>query len=156
MDQIELAKPRRAGRGRPFVRGQSGNPAGRPPGARNRKTLAAAVFLDGEAEAPTRKAVELALAGDLTALRLCLERILPPCRERTVKLALPPLESADDITAAMTVVAAPLVDGIITPGEGEAIARFLDTFVPVIDANNFARRFTAIERAAAAEADDCC
>jgi ribulose 1,5-bisphosphate carboxylase large subunit-like protein len=64
MDQIELAKPQRAGRGRPFGRGQSGNPEGRPPGARNRKTLAAAMLLDGEVEALTRKAVELALAGD--------------------------------------------------------------------------------------------
>jgi Family of unknown function (DUF5681) len=53
-----------AARGRAFVRGQSGNPGGRPAGARNRRTLAAAVLLDGEAEALTRKAVELALAGD--------------------------------------------------------------------------------------------
>ena len=42
----------------------------------------------------TRNAVELALVGDPTALRLCLERILPPCRERTVKFVLPPIESA--------------------------------------------------------------
>jgi hypothetical protein len=157
MDQIDLEKPRRAARGRPFVRGQSGNPGGRPAGARNRKTLAAAMLLDGEAEALTRKAVEMALAGDPTAMRLCLERILPPCRERTVKFALPPLESAADIAAAMKAVAAALADGIITPGEGEAIARILDTFVPVIEANDFARRFKAIERAAAAaERDDCC
>ena len=49
----------------------------RPKGARNRATLAAETLLDGEAEALTRKAVELALAGDTTALRLCLERVLP-------------------------------------------------------------------------------
>ena len=64
MDKIHLAKPRRAGRVRPFVWGQSGNPEGRPPGERNRMTLAAAVLLDGEAEALTRKAVELTVAGD--------------------------------------------------------------------------------------------
>ncbi len=65
MDQIEFAKPRRrAGRGRPFARARSGNPAGRPAEARNRKTLAAAILLDGGAVALTRKAVELALAGD--------------------------------------------------------------------------------------------
>jgi hypothetical protein len=58
MDQIELAKPRRAARRRPFARGQSGNPRGRPAGARNRKTLAAAILLDGEAETLTRKTVE--------------------------------------------------------------------------------------------------
>jgi hypothetical protein len=68
-------------RGR-FRPGVSGNPRGRPPGSRNHATLAAAALLEGEAEAITRKAVELALAGDPVALRLCMERILPPLRER--------------------------------------------------------------------------
>ena len=53
-----------------------GNP-GRPPGARNKATLAALALLEGEAEALTRRCVELALAGDTTAMRLCLERLLP-------------------------------------------------------------------------------
>src|SRR5690348_2496063 len=47
-------------RGRPFRPGESGNPAGRPRGARNRTTLAAEQLLDGEAEVLTRKAIELA------------------------------------------------------------------------------------------------
>jgi hypothetical protein len=75
-------------------RGGQANPAGRRTGSRNKATHAAAAFLAGESEALTRRAVELALAGDPTAMRLCLERILPPCRERTVKFALPPIESA--------------------------------------------------------------
>src|ERR1700732_1627842 len=81
-------------------KGQSGNPAGRRVGCRNKTTLAAAALLAGEAEALTRKAVELALGGDPTALRLCIERILPQCRERTVKFILPPIESAADIAPA--------------------------------------------------------
>src|SRR6267142_255835 len=47
-------------RGRPFLRGESGNPAGRPMGARHKATVAAEALLDGEAEALTRKAVEMA------------------------------------------------------------------------------------------------
>ena len=57
-------------RGRPFVKGQSGNPKGKPKGVRNRLTLAAEALLDGEAETITRKAVELAKDGDMTAIRL--------------------------------------------------------------------------------------
>jgi hypothetical protein len=68
-------------------------PSRRRPGSRNKATLAAAALLAGESEALTRKAVELALAGDPTAIRLCIERLLPPCRERTVKFTLPPIES---------------------------------------------------------------
>ena len=59
-------------RSRPFVRGQSRNPAGRPRGSMNRPTRAAQLLLDGEATALSRKAVELALADDPAALRLCL------------------------------------------------------------------------------------
>jgi Family of unknown function (DUF5681) len=72
------AKPR----GRPFEPGTSGNPAGRPRGSRNKTTMAAEALLDGEAEGITRKAIEKALEGDMGALRLCLERVLPPRRDR--------------------------------------------------------------------------
>ena len=48
---------------------------------RNRATLAAMELLDGEAEALTRTAIDLALSGDMAALRLCIERIIPVRRE---------------------------------------------------------------------------
>ena len=153
IDETELPKRRKLARGRPFAKGQSGNPDGRPAGARSRKTLAAALLLDGEAEALTRKAVELALAGDPTALRLCLERILPPCRERAVQFALPSIESAADIAPAMKAVAAALADGVITPGEGEAVARIVDSFVRAVETSDFERRLKAIEDADKAERD---
>ena len=60
----KTAKTAKKGRGRPFPKGQSGNPGGRPRGSSNRATRAAEMLLDGEATALTRKAVELALAGD--------------------------------------------------------------------------------------------
>ena len=60
-----------------------GNP-GKPTGTRHRATRAVAELLDGESGALTRKALEMALAGDTTALRLCLERIAPPRRDSPV------------------------------------------------------------------------
>jgi hypothetical protein len=80
----------------------------------------------------TRKAVELALAGDPTALRLCIERILPPCRERPVKFTLPSIENAGDIAAAMNAVTSARARGIIAPGEAERIANVVDTFARAI------------------------
>ena len=55
-------------RGRPFKKGQSGNPAGKPKGLRNKRTLDLEALLDGEAQAITRKAVEMAKAGDTVAM----------------------------------------------------------------------------------------
>jgi hypothetical protein len=72
-------------RGRPFKPGN----AGKPPGARHKTTLAVESLLEGEAEKLTRKVIRLALAGDTTALRLCLERIAPVRRGRPVRIALP-------------------------------------------------------------------
>ena len=140
MSDVLLPK---AVRGRPFEKGRSGNPGGRRRGSRNKATLAAAALLAGESEALTRKAVEMALAGDPTAMRLCMERVLPPCRERTVKFSLPPIEaartgetcgpSAHDVSLAMNAVTAALARGEITPGEAERIAGVVDTFVRAIE-----------------------
>jgi hypothetical protein len=55
--------------------GRSGNPAGRPKGVRHHITVLAEHLLEGEAEGLVRKAIELALGGDVTALRMCLDRI---------------------------------------------------------------------------------
>ena len=140
-----LPKPPGRGRGRPFEKGQSGNPAGRRTGSRNKATLAAAALLAGESEALTRKAVEMALAGDPTAMRLCIERILPPCRERAVKFVLPPIESAADIAAAMKAVTSALAAGVITPGEAGTIAAVVDTFVRAIETSDFDRRLRIME-----------
>src|SRR5437762_11848625 len=145
MSDLLLPKPPGRARGRPFEKGRSGNPAGRRTGSRNKATLAAAALLAGESEGLTRKAVELALVGDPTAMRLCLERILPACRERSVKFALPPIESAADIAAAMKAVTSALADGAITPGEAATIAAVVDTFVRAIETSDFDRRLQLLE-----------
>jgi hypothetical protein len=62
---------------------------GKPRGSRHRTTLAIESLLDGEAERLTRKAVDLALAGDTVALRICLDRVAPPRRGRPVMFRLP-------------------------------------------------------------------
>src|SRR5882724_852603 len=144
-------KPPGRVRGRPFEKGRSGNPLGRRVGCRNKTTIAAAGLLAGEAEALTRQAVELALVGDPTAMRLCIERILPQCRERTVKFALPPIESAADIAAAMKAVTFALAAGVITPGEAATIAAVVDTFVRAIETSDFERRLKIVEDEYAAQ-----
>jgi hypothetical protein len=100
-------------------------------------SLAAAALLDGEADALTRRAVELAIEGDSTALKLCLERILAPRRERVVRFALPPIDSAADIARAMGAVTAAVADGALTPGEAGALAQIVDTFVRAIETGDF-------------------
>src|SRR3954447_11412696 len=108
-----------------FGPGQSGNPNGRPQGARNKTTLAIEALLDGEAEALTRKAIELAKAGDLVALRLCLDRICPPRKEWPVFFALPELSTAADAKLAASALVKAVADGELTPGEASELGRLL-------------------------------
>jgi hypothetical protein len=128
-------------RGRPFAKG---NP-GRPRGARHRVTLAAEALLDGEAEALTRKAIELALAGDVIALRLCLDRILPPRRERPVEFGMPALRSAADMAAAMGVVTGAAAAGEILLGEAAEFAKLLETYMRALETTEFEQRLQFLE-----------
>jgi len=121
-------------RGRPFIKGQSGNPAGKPKGARHRATLAAEALLDGEAEALTRKAIELALAGDPIALRLCLDRILPPRRERPLRFVLPELRSVADASSAMAAILAAVASGDTCLAEAGELAKLVDAFFRAAEA----------------------
>lgn len=118
-----------------FKPGQSGNPGGKPRGTRHKTTVAAEALLDGEAERLTRKAVEVAMTGDVTALRLCLERIVPPRRDRPVLFNLPPLTTA--------AVAA----GDLTPTEAGDLSALVERFVKVLEAADFEQRLAALEAA---------
>src|SRR6266436_5483706 len=112
-----------------FRPGQSGNLNGRPKGSRNAATLALESLLDGEAEALTRKAVELALAGDIAALRLCLDRILPPRKDRPVSIQMPPINNAIDARAASAALLAAVASGDLTPSEASEVGKLIDAYV---------------------------
>jgi uncharacterized protein DUF5681 len=149
MTDMHPSEPRRSiidsPRGRSFAKGQSGNPAGRPLGSRNRTTRAAEALLDGEAEALTRKAIELARNGDLTALRICLDRILPPRRERRLNFELPKLNSAEDAVKASAAIVAMVAAGEITLSEAEAMGRLVDHFIRALEAHDIDQRLRALE-----------
>jgi hypothetical protein len=68
----------------PFQPGQSGNPAGRPRGSRNKRTVLLENILHGEGETIMRKLIELANRGELGAIRMCMDRLLPAAKGESV------------------------------------------------------------------------
>ena len=132
-------------RGRPFEKGRSGNPAGKPKGARSRATMAAEKLLDGEAEVLTRAAISLALGGDTVALRLCLERVIAPRRDRPIKVALPAIETASDAAKALGTIATAVGRGELTPSEATDLATLIERFIKAIETAEIEERLAAIE-----------
>jgi Family of unknown function (DUF5681) len=145
---LTAAKSAKKQRGKPFVPGQSGNPKGRPAGSRNAATLAIDALLDGEAEALTQKAIYLAKNGDMQALKLCMDRIVPPRRDRPVTFTLPKIEGPADAASAMASILEAAAQGDLTPIEAGELAKLLDVYVRTVETNELAKRIDQLEKAA--------
>lgn len=128
-----------------FKPGQSGNPKGRPKGARHRSTMAALALLEGESEALTRKAVEMALNGDMAAIRLCLERLVPARKEMPVMVNLPKLEKAEDIITFTARLIALVGSGDLCPGEAAALSGLADRFAKALELTDLEARLRKLE-----------
>ena len=89
--------------------------------------MVAEALLRGDAAALTRKAVERALAGDMTALRLCLERIVPQSRSRLLELELPRMERSDDLAGRIGSILQDVAAGRLLLEEAESFIGLLET-----------------------------
>ena len=118
---------------------------GRAQGSRNKTTLAVEALLQGEHEALTRVAIEKALAGDATALRLCLDRIAPTRRDTPISFKLSPIQSAADVLVASSDVLAAVADGDITPEEGARVMALLAAHATLVETADLESRMAALE-----------
>ena len=141
MTRKNVSKPYTDARGK-F---RPGNP-GRPKGARHKTTLAIEALLDGQAEKLTEKAIQMALAGDVTAMRLCLDRLAPPPKDRPIQIAMPRLAGLQDMTIATAAVLDAVTSGTITPSEGEAIAKLIETHRRAVELVDLETRLTRLEQ----------
>jgi ribosomal protein L17 len=131
-----------------FKPGKSGNPAGKPIGARNKTTVAMEKLLDNDAATITSKAIELAKNGDLTALRLCLERIIPPRKDRPVNFDMPEIKAPSDALVAATAIMRAVAGGDLTPSEAAELSKIIDSFVRVAETADLADRIKRLEQVA--------
>ena len=125
--------------------GESGNPRGRKPGTRNKATALAAALLEGEAEALTRTAIRLALAGDPVALRLALERLIPPARERPVEVGIASPKSPRELPAVVAAIFERVAAGELLPDEGRKLAELLGSWREAVELSDLSERIKALE-----------
>ena len=118
---------------------------GRPQGSRNKTTQAVEEMLEGEVEGLTRKAIELAMGGDMQALRLCMERLCPPRKDRPISVKLPKMKTAKDTSKAIAGVLEAVAGGDITPSEGTALAQIVEHHRRAIETTEIEKRIEALE-----------
>jgi hypothetical protein len=136
----------------PFQPGQSGNPAGRQPGSRNKRTIIMEKLLDDSAGALTTAAITQATAGDPVALRACLDRIAPRLRHRAFEFPLPELVTHADVPVAFSAIAQGLARGDLDVEEASVLMRAVREFAMARAALEREQRTPAV--ADAAQADD--
>lgn len=129
----------RDGAGR-FLPGKSGNPRGRTPEiAKVRK------MLEPHREALIKKAVELAMNGDATALRLCLDKLAPAPKATAELIRVPALRDAETLTGKASAILDAVGAGMVPPDVGVSLLSALSSVARVIETDELERRIAALE-----------
>jgi hypothetical protein len=119
---------------------------GRPRGSRNRATLFQEALEQGGV-AIIRKIRREALKADPTAMRLCMERLVPVAKAKDSRFPLPPLESAAKLMEAISAVMRAVTAGKLSPQEGESVARIIEGQRRMFETEGFDARLRMLEEA---------
>jgi Family of unknown function (DUF5681) len=128
-------------RGRPF---KSGNP-GRPPGSKNKITQMVEQLVEGQAEQLVQKVLELAQAGDVSCLRMILDRLWPPRKGQPVNVVMPPINTSQDVLPAIASIWTAIREGRLTPDEASALSIVIDRSIQAIELHDITKRIAALE-----------
>ncbi len=128
-----------------FEKGQSGNPKGRPKGARNRLTTAVDKLMQADATKIVEVALDKAKSGDAAFVRMVLDRIIPPVKDRPVTFDLPGIDSAQDAAVAAGAVLRAVADGDLTPIEAAEVSKIVSTYVTALEASDLEQRIAKLE-----------
>jgi hypothetical protein len=107
-----------------FPKGHSGNPNGRPKGTRNKSMMLAQLLLERDLEEICNRVIEEAKAGNMQAVKMILDRILPQKKDSPIAIDLPQIKTASDILQAINCISTAVGQGEFSPSEGETLDFF--------------------------------
>ena len=128
-----------------FQKGVSGNPSGKPKGARHRATLLAESLLANEVQDICAAVVAEAKKGNMQAAKIVLDRLLPSRKDCPITLELLEMQTGSDLSKAMACIVNAVASGKITPSEGEAVASIINIHAKTIELVEFEQRLIALE-----------
>jgi hypothetical protein len=83
----------------------------------------AMALMQDDIEAVIGKLVEMAKAGNITAIKIVVDRLVPVPRDSTVMFDAPKLKTSSDLRKALSGVLQAVAAGTLTPAEGQAVAQ---------------------------------
>jgi hypothetical protein len=131
-----------------FKKGQSGNPAGPAKGTRHKITMLAEKLLEDDRDDIVRAVIAAAKGGDSTAMRLCIERLIPVRKGRPVVFDLPPVKTAADIAGAVGELARAMAAGELTTDEASSAASVIEMHRRAIEMTEIELRLQRLEEGA--------
>ena len=120
--------------------------SGRPKGAKNLATRAAEQLLAGEAEELSRAMVQKALDGDTTALKYCLDRVLPNRKDEPITFELGSIQTAEELLTAGQNVLTAVASDEITPLEAQRVMDLIETVRRTLEQVDLSERLDRLER----------
>jgi Family of unknown function (DUF5681) len=128
-----------------FVKGQSGNPKGKPRGVRHTATQISYALMEGNLEEVLATVIERAKGGDMTACKMVLDKVLPNTKDRPIALEIPLINDLNDVGNAQAEILQAVASGSITPNEGERVASIIEARRRSIETIDLEARISQLE-----------
>jgi len=129
-----------------FRKGKSGNPQGKPKGARHKASMMAEMLFEEEIETVCHQVINQAKEGNLQAAKIILDRLLPPKKDRPINFKLPIIQNAADALKAGRLICRAVGTGELTPVEAESLSKIVEIQAKNIELFDFGARLEAIEK----------
>jgi len=127
-----------------FQPGTSGNPSGRPKGSQDKRHALRQLLVPHQ-EKLVKTLIDFANAGDMSAMRIVMDRLMPPLREDPIRVTLPKIASADDCIKAQSFVLASVAAGELLPSEAQTLSGLIDAQRRAYETNDLAKRLVSVE-----------
>lgn len=128
-----------------FIKGQSGNPKGKPKGVRHAATQISYALMEGNLEEVLATVIDRAKRGDMAACKMVLDKVLPNTKDRSITLEMPSINDLKDVGNAQAEILQAVSIGGITPSEGEKIASIIEARRRAIETIDLEERISRLE-----------
>jgi hypothetical protein len=126
-----------------FSKGVSGNPAGRPKGIKDKRHRYSEA-IDSMIPQVLDSVFQKAIAGDMTAAKMLLDRTLPSKRPEQERVE---ISNTGNIPSDAQSVLRSVLDGEVSPDVGASLLSAMTTVLKAIEVDELAKRIEALEEA---------